>query len=132
MSAALQDAPGLHDQDLVHPFQPDQALGDPKQAVGSQSFLKILDDAGFQAGIHLGGGFVQQVDGGWLEQQARQTDALTLASAHLQAALTDQGLQTERQGGHQLIQANGFKSRGRSVAGRQTGWQPAGSRADWC
>ena len=93
MAALLDDAAFLEHVDAVGVLDGGEAVGDDEGgAVGHEVVEGVLDlPLGF--GVHGGGGFVEQEDGGVFEQGAGDGEALFFAAGEFDAAFADVGVE---------------------------------------
>ena len=88
MRAALGDVSSVDDEDLVGVTDRGQAVGDDDDGPPGRQPGQGLMDVALGGRVGLGGGLIQNEDGGVLEVGARQGDALTLPSGEEPARIT--------------------------------------------
>lgn len=87
--ALFGDRAVFEDDDLAEVVHGGETVRDDE---GGAAFHEVLDgvhDGGFGGGIESAGGFVEEEDGGVLEEGACDADALALADAEVAAAFAD-------------------------------------------
>ena len=95
------------DENLVGMADGAEAVGDDEAgAVGEQAFERFLNEL-FGAGVHAGGGLVEDEDGGVLEERAGDADALFFADAEFDAAFADAGIVALRQRDDEIVAIGG-------------------------
>ena len=92
MGAGIGDFTLGHDDDEVGGEDGGEAVGDGDDSFTGGEFFQGGLDHTFAFGVQGGGGFVQEEDGGVLEQSAGDGEALLLSAGEFAAFVADDGL----------------------------------------
>ena len=92
MGAALDDAAGFDDEDLIGAADGGEAVGDDEGGAAAHQVRKAFLNEGFGFGVEAGGGFVENQDARVGQDGAGDGDALRLAAGELDAAFADDGV----------------------------------------
>ena len=92
MAAALDDAAGIHHQDLVGVHHRRQPVRDHQRGAADRDAVEFGLDRFLAFGIQRRGRLVEDQDRRILQQRARDRDALLLAAGQFQAAFADRSV----------------------------------------
>ena len=111
VGAGLGDAAAFEDEDSGGALEHDGAVGNDKGGAAGHCGIEGGGDFVFGAGVDGGGGVVEEEDGGFEEQGARDGDALFLASGQADAGFAEDGVIAVGKGGDEVVgrgEAGGF------------------------
>ena len=104
MTAALDDAAGFDDEDLIGGDDRRQSVGDDQRRTAGEGSVQRRLDVGLRRRVEARGRLVEDDHGRLGEQQPGDRQPLTLTTRQPVAALSDDGVETGRQGAHERIE----------------------------
>ena len=109
MAAALDDAAGVHHQDLVGAHHGREPVRDHERGAADADAVELGLDRLLGRGVERGGRLVEDQDRRILQQRARDRDALLLAAGELEPALADLGLVAVGQRHDEVVDVRGAR-----------------------
>ena len=118
----------IQHQDLIHIFQSDQPVGDEQERVATCQGKERVEDAALGQRVEVGSRFIQQEDGGILQQEPGNRQALAFAPTQAQAAFADDRLIALRQPEDKVVDLGALCGLPESPPG----WPPGRASSRFC
>src|SRR6267378_626944 len=105
MRAALDDAPGFDDQDLLRAPNGRKPVRDHECSSAAHQVAQALLNQRFGFGIKAGGSLIENEDAGIGKDRARNGNALLLSTRELHSAFTNHGVVLFLEGFREFVDA---------------------------